>query len=141
MDVAILTQTLTTPAGLLTQGGLILALLGLALVQSWRLRNQGRSLRQLQQHLGIMRQQLEQLQARAQDASPAGFSARLQQAEISGRLQTGVVHRGVPDKYRYATALAEQGLATADIAQALHMAPQEVEQAARLAQMARAARG
>lgn len=121
------------------QGGIHLLLLaagGFLLLRYRRLRGE---MNLMQQHLGLMRTQMESLLQRreAETAAPADFTRQLRQVELSQRLQPALVHRGAPEKYRYVAALVEQGMDIGQIAQALHMAPAEAEQAARLAAIGR----
>lgn len=138
MELTVFGLTLTLPQLLAAQAlgsGLLLATFG------WRQRTLRRQLAQL-------RTQLETLPAQPSVAAPVvspvapaaaaePFAGALRQAELQGRLHLGAVHRGAPEKYRYVAALAEQGLSPAQIGQALHLAPAEVEQAVRLTRLRR----
>jgi len=115
---------------------------------------QGRTLRILVQqvkNLEVTLQQMDKGQGDEPAASVAHrFSAHLNDAEknqqknlqeLKEKLQekNAVKPQGQADKYRYAVALAAQGQNVDSIAQALNMAPAEVEQVMQLARVKRPA--
>jgi hypothetical protein len=115
---------------------------------------QRRTLSALQQQLTALETRLLQI-AESQPDRPlapvsSGFSAHLNEAEktqhqnhqeLTEKLKENkaVKPPGQTDKYRYAVALAAQGQSVDSIAQALNMAPAEVEQVMLLAQVKRPA--
>ncbi len=111
--------------------------------------------------LNAARQQLKGLETRVQEMAEllknrplasaiSGFSAHLNDAEkhqhqsqqqLKEKLQqsNAAKTQGQADKYRYAVALATQGQNVDSIAQALNMAPAEVEQVMQLSRVKRPA--
>lgn len=74
-------------------------------------------------------------------AAPAGgepdkFSAALMGGEMTLRLAQEET-REPPEKYRYITGLADQGMSADEIARVLHLAPGEVQQLLTLARLGR----
>lgn len=63
------------------------------------------------------------------------FTSALLAGEMSLRLSQET--REPPEKYRYVTGLADQGMSAAEIARVLHLAPGEVEQLLTLARLGR----
>lgn len=65
------------------------------------------------------------------------FAVSLQNASLKGLLAGGTGDRDVPEKYQYATALAERGLEAEEIATILHLPKHEAEQVVGLARLAK----
>lgn len=109
--------------------------------------------------LSTVRQQLQTMEKSVQEitellknrplaSATSGFSAHLSDAEkhqhlsqqeLKAKLQenNAAKPQGQADKYRYAVALAAQGQNVDSIAQALNMAPAEVEQVMQLSRVKR----
>lgn len=115
---------------------------------------QRRTLSALQQQVKGLETRLLQIAESQTDrllaSATSGFSAHLNEAEktqhqshqeLKEKLKenNAVKPQGQTDKYRYAVALAAQGQSVDSIAQALNMAPAEVEQVMLLAQVKRPA--
>ncbi len=107
------------------------ALLALVLVV-WQLAMS----RRLNRELGVLCQQLEALKGVAAAAEQkVNFSQQLNRAEREQQLQIRELPRTAAEKYQYVASLAAQGFDAAGIASALQMAPAEVEQLLKLAQL------
>lgn len=128
-------------------GGLCILLLAVLLGLALRQRHLQRAFGRMTQHLQLMRQQLDTLQGRLQEAEKkvetsaeketTGFASTLQAVEQQASVTIRPGSGSATEKYRYVSALAEQGMDAGQIAQALHIAPAEAEQAIRLAAIAR----
>ena len=110
--------------------------LGIAVIALVVSARQYRSGRKLAQQLELVKQKLMEKEQPA--PVPTSFSAHLSSAE---KVQDKVEDRPVvqAEKYRYAVALADQGYTVEGIANALKMAPAEVEQVMQLARIKRPA--
>lgn len=73
-----------------------------------------------------------------QDKPVTDFSDSLLQATLKQRLQNGPDWRQPPEKYRYAAALAEQGMGAEGIAAVLNFPLEEAEQLIALKRAAQA---
>lgn len=78
-------------------------------------------------------------QPSAPESEPDKFSAALMGGEMNLRLAQET--REPPEKYRYVTGLAEQGMSAEEIARVLHLAPGEVQQLLTLARLGRGGEG
>ncbi|MEZ4483715.1 MAG: hypothetical protein R2864_03685 [Syntrophotaleaceae bacterium] len=124
-----LTQTLLLGSALLTTGcSLVLAL----------------RVRRLKRQLGCCRTELRQREA-AETVEPEirktpapDFSGSLQQATLKQRLLNGPDWRQPLEKYRYASALAEQGMDASGIAAVLQFPLEEAQQLIALKRAAQA---
>ncbi len=96
--------------------------------------------RRFGRELGLLRQQLEKVEtAPAEPPVKPNFSNHLDQVE---RKQKEVeAPRTTSEKYRYVASLAGQGFDAKGIATALQMAPAEVEQLLKLAQLKQQTQG
>jgi len=103
-----------------------IALLAL-LVGLWQLRVSGKMRRELVR----LRQELIQKETK-QEQKPS-FSNSLDQVEREQKVAT--TPHSSSEKYRYVASLANQGIQAQEIAVALKMAPGEVEQLLKLAQL------
>lgn len=124
-----LTPTLLLGSALLTTGcSLVLAL----------------RVRRLKSKLNCCRTELSQLKTAetgepVTEAKPAtDFSGSLLQATLKQRLQDGPDWRQPPEKYRYAAALAEQGMDASGIAKVLQFPLEEAQQLIALKRAAQA---
>ncbi len=63
------------------------------------------------------------------------FAATLEQADIRHRLRQGSASGPVPERYRFASTLAQRGLSAGEIAQILKIPTGETEQLLKLARM------
>lgn len=120
-------------------GGQLLLLLvgsiaGLALLLSLWLMGVSK---RLSRELTSLRQQLSE--QKEQSVEKLNFSNHLER--IEREQQVVDVSRVPTDKYQYVASLAEQGFDANGIAAALQMAPAEVEQLLKLAQLKRQAQG
>ncbi|MBD1400448.1 hypothetical protein [Pelovirga terrestris] len=136
-----------TAAAMISAAALVGAVIAL-LMTLW----QRRTLRVLRQQLQDMEATVseiaEVLKDRPLASATSGFSAHLSDAEknqhqnrqeLKEKLQenNAAKSQGQADKYRYAVALAAQGQNVDSIAQALNMAPAEVEQVMQLSRVKR----
>jgi AraC-like DNA-binding protein len=120
---------------------MLLAALGLAL-RCWVLeRRLERRRRQLAEQDQLMQAVVERLrlgegrgEAKAATGSDA-FASDLVQADIKQRLKGGEPPKKIPERYRLVAAMARRGLAAADIAEILEIAPGEAEQLIKLAKV------
>ena len=120
-----------TTAVIIALSALVLAVIALV-VSAW----QYRSGRKLAQQLEMVTQKL--MEKEHVVPVTTSFSAHLSSAE---KVQDQVEDRPAAqaEKYRYAVALADQGYTVEGIANALKMAPTEVEQVMQLARIKRPA--
>jgi len=120
----------TEPLYLLFLGSI--ALLAL-LIGCWQLRVSGK----MSQELAKLRQELTERETK-QELKPS-FSKSLDQVEREQKIVAAP--RSSSEKYRYVASMAAQGVDAQGIAVALQMAPVEVEQLLKLAQLKRQTEG
>ncbi len=93
---------------------------------------QRRCCRRLRLQVGRLEEQLQR-----EPDPPERFSQNLAQAERCHKIPRPHQPQEMPDRYRYISAMARQGMSAAQIATALHIGEDEAVQIVRLAQLKR----
>jgi hypothetical protein len=93
---------------------------------------QAKVMRDLRRALSDLRQQWESLEPAP--GTPDSFATHLSRSEKQQSAHRPQAGSGA-DRYRYVASLAQQGMAAEEIAAALELAPQEVEQLLKLSRL------